>query len=294
MNHSQFVAPPGKRIRLGNYDPGFTGEFENKEQAEASIQEDTANLAKYQDILLAHETYGVLMLFQAMDGAGKDGTIKLVMSSVDPQGCKVTMFEEPTRKELKQDYLRRSSAALPERGQIGIFNRSYYEQVLVERVHSDKLLDEQHLPPGAKGKNIWKRRYREINNFEQYLMDNGIVVLKFFLHLSKEKQIERLLERTELPEKKWKFSTSDLEEREHWDEYMKVYEDVFSHTGTRQAPWHIIPADHRWFSRAAVASITVSKLKSLHSRYPVTDAEQKREMARAQKVLRKQQKSSSA
>lgn len=289
MKHQQFVVKAGAKVHLENYDPGSTGEFAGEEDARESVAQDAADLAKYQDILLAHETYAVLALFQGMDGAGKDGTIKHVMSSADPQGCKVTLFGKPSEEEFKHVYLRRYVEALPEKGRIGIFNRSYYEQVVAERVHPEKL-DEWKQPAATKGKDIWKRRYREINNFEQYLTDNGVVVLKFFLHLSKEKQVERLLERTRLPEKKWKFSSNDIEERPHWDENMRVYEDVLSHTGTRVAPWHVVPADHRWFSSAAVSSVIVSTLKSLHTRYPTMTKEQKKEMEKAEKILERERR----
>lgn len=289
MDHSQFVVRVGARVRLKSFDPGFTGDFDGEEDARESSAESAADLAKYQDILLAHETNAVLALFQGMDGAGKDGTIKHVMSSADPQGCKVAMFQKPSEAEFKQVYLRRYVTELPEKGQIGIFNRSYYEQVVADRVHPEKL-DEWKQPAETKGKGIWERRYREINNFEQYLVDNGVRVLKFFLHLSKEKQVERLWERTELPEKKWKFSSSDIEERAHWDENMKAYEDVLSKTSTKAAPWHVIPADNRWFTCAAVSSVIVSTLKSLHSRYPTMSKEKQAEMAKAQKILGRERK----
>lgn len=289
MNHSQFVVRAGAKVRLKNYDPGFTGNFTGEADAEESNAKSSAELAKYQDILLAHETYAVLTLFQGIDGAGKDGTIKYVMSSADPQGCKVAMFKKPSDEEYKQLYLSRYMEALPDKGQIGIFNRSYYEHVVAERVHPEKL-DEWKQPAETKGKGIWERRHREINNFEQYLADNGVHVLKFFLHLSKEKQVERLWERTELPEKKWKFSSSDIEERGYWDENMKVYEDVLSKTSTKVAPWHVIPADNRWFTCAAVSSVIVSTLRSLHSRYPTMSKEQKEEMEKAQKILARERK----
>ncbi len=289
MNHSQFVVRAGAKVRLKNYDPGCTGDFAGERDAQEAAAKDAADLAKSQDILLAHETYAVLTLFQGMDGAGKDGTIKHVLSNADPQGCKVAMFQKPSEKEHKHVYLRRYVEVLPEKGQIGIFNRSYYEQVVVERIHPEKL-DEWKLPAETKSKGIWKRRYREINNFEQYLSDNGIVVLKFFLHLSKEKQLVRLLERTQLPEKKWKFSPEDIEERGHWDEYMKVYEEVLSNTSTKAAPWHVIPADNRWFTSAAVTSVIISTLKSLHSRYPTMSKDQSEEMAKARKKLERERK----
>ncbi|HZN11949.1 MAG TPA: PPK2 family polyphosphate kinase [Blastocatellia bacterium] len=284
MKYDSLIAPPSKKIRLKNYDPGDTAHFRNEEEALASLSEESTALAKYQDILMAHETYGMLILFQAMDGAGKDGTIKQVLSGLDPQGCEVKMFKKPTEKEVRHDYLWRALGSIPARGQMGIFNRSYYENVIADRIHPEHL-DQQRLQEERKGKGIWEKQYRHINNFEQYLFDEGIVVLKFFLQMSKDKQVERLLERITLPEKKWKFSGSDLDEREHWAEYMKVYEEVFSHTSTEVAPWHIIPDDHRWFARSAIASIIVDKLKSLHSKYPALDDEQARELEKARRKL---------
>ncbi len=219
-----------------------------------------------------------------MDGSAKDGTIKSVMSNVDPQGCEAHNFKEPSDEELGHDYLWRFVKHLPERGHITIFNRSYYEEVLSSRVHPERL-DQQRLPAEAKGKNIWKRRFDEINNFEQYLVENGTLVLKFFLHISKEGQRKRLLERMSLPEKKWKFSVSDIEERGYWDDYMHAYEDALNHTSTAQAPWYIIPAEHRWMASAAVAEVVVSTLKSLKLRYPTMSKEQRGEMMKAKEQL---------
>ncbi len=284
---AKFVYQPGRRVRLAHFDPKFTGSFAGEDEALESMAEDADSLAKYQDILMAHSTHGLLILFQAMDGAGKDATIKHVMSSVDPQGCEVKMFKEMTEKEVKHDYLWRATLALPARGQIGIFNRSYYEHVIADRVHPEKL-KRQQLPQEAQGKNLWTKRYRQINNFEQHLIENGIHILKFYLNLSWEEQRERLLERMERTEKKWKFSLDDIEERGHWDEYMKAYEQAFNQTGTTRAPWHIIPADNRWFARAAVASIIVAKLKSLRARYPQLSKEKKKELQQARAALEKE------
>jgi PPK2 family polyphosphate:nucleotide phosphotransferase len=233
---------------------------------------------------MAHETNGLLVIFQAMDGAGKDAMIKNVMSRLDPQGCEMKMFKAPTEKEVKHDYLWRAAQSVPARGQIGIFNRSYYEHVIAERIHPEKL-EQYNFPKSVIGKDIWKKRYRHINNFEEYLLDNGIHVLKFFLNLSKETQREKLLERIERPEKKWKFSIDDVEDREHWDEYMKIYEEVFDHTSTKIAAWHIIPNNHRWFARAAVAGIIAEKLKSLHQKYPTLSGEQQQEIEKAKEML---------
>ena len=281
MNQHNLIVPPGKKISLRDYDPAATGTFTSEKEAKEKIRQDCATLAELQDMLLAQEKHALLLVFQGMDGAGKDGTIKHVMSSVDPQGCSVAMFERPAAKELKRDYLWRFARQVPERGQIGIFNRSYYEEVLSTRVHPERL-EEQNVPASIRdSKDIWRQRFNQINNFEQYLSENGIIVMKFFLHLSKEKQRERLLERLELPEKKWKFSMTDIEERSHWEEYARAFEDVLNETSTPWAPWHIVPADHRWFSALAVAELVVSQLKALNLRYPEADDEGKLAEARA-------------
>ena len=274
-------------MRLADFDPNFTADFNDEQQARVSMEKDTADIADYQDMLMAHETNGLLIIFQAMDGGGKDATIKNVMSNLDPQGCEMKMFKAPSEKEVKHDYLWRAAQSVPARGQIGIFNRSYYEHVIVERIHPEKLA-KQNLPESATGKDIWKKRFRHINNFEEYLLDNGIHTLKFFLNFSKEEQRKKLLERMERPEKKWKFALEDLEDRQHWDKYMKVYEEAFNQTSTKTAPWYIIPDNHRWFARACVASIILEKLKSLHSKYPDTNEKQKKEMAKAQSQLEKE------
>ena len=284
MDHEQFVYRTGGGSSLSRFDPGFTGEFADEGQAQESLREDAENLARLQDILMAHGDYGLLVLFQAMDGAGKDATIKHVMSSVDPQGCEVKMFKRATPKESKHDYLWRAAQAVPARGQIGIFNRSYYEHVVGERLHPENL-EEQQLPEEARGEDIWEKRHRQINNFEQYLVENGIHVLKFYLNLSREEQRRRLLERIERPEKKWKFSSNDINERARWDEYMKVYEETLERTSTEWAPWHVIPADNRWFARAAVASVVVAKLASFHTDYPQLTKEQEKELKDARKKL---------
>ncbi|MDQ1592185.1 MAG: hypothetical protein QOG71_2812 [Pyrinomonadaceae bacterium] len=285
MKQRGFLVPAGERVRLKNYDPAYTGEFESEAEAEAKIRRDRESLAKYQDKLLAEERQSLLLVFQAMDGAGKDGTIKHVMSSVDPAGCVVTINEKPGATELKHDYLWRFVRNLPKRGQIGIFNRSYYEEVLSTRVHPERLEDQQ-LPPRLRdAKNIWQQRFRQINDFEQYLTENGIHVMKFFLHLSKEKQRERLMERLEVPEKKWKFSMNDVTERARWDEYMSAFEDALTRTSTRRAPWYVVPADNRWFSALVVADLVLGKLKSLNLRYPPVSSDGKKEMEKARKLL---------
>ena len=284
INRDYFLVPPGKKIRLKDYDPDHTGQFENKQQAEAKLSGDVERLAQFQDVLYAQNTYALLIIFQAMDASGKDSTIKHVMSGVDPQGCQVFTFKSPSAEELDHDYLWRSMKALPERGRIGIFNRSYYEEALVVRVHP-QILRSQQLPPESKGPDIWQRRFEEINDFERYLTRNGIAVLKFFLNVSKEKQRERFLKRINTPEKNWKFSLNDVKERSHWDDYMAAYEDAFNHTSTAEAPWHIIPADHKWFMRAAVADVIINKLESMNLSYPTVSDEHQQELLKARELL---------
>ena len=284
MNHEQFIVPVGKRIRLKNYDPGYTGHYQDKDEAVAKLQKDIQRLAKYQNVLYAQNTYALLVVLQAMDTAGKDGVIRHVMSGVNPQGTQVHSFKAPSAEELGHDFLWRNMKALPERGGIGIFNRSYYEEVLIVRVHP-QILNAQNLPPEAKGKSVWKDRFEAINSFEKYLVKNGIVVLKFFLHLSKEEQKRRLLARIDTPKKHWKFSVTDAKERAHWDDYMRAYEDAFNHTSTEHAPWYIIPADHKWFTRTVVADVIVERLKALKLRYPAVGKEHRQQMLAAKKLL---------
>ena len=284
INHDHFIVPPGKKIRLKDYDPGFTAHYKNKDEASTKLQKDIKELAKYQNMLYAESTYALLVVLQAMDTAGKDGIIQHVMTGLNPQGTQVHSFKAPSVEELDHDFLWRNMQALPERGGIGIFNRSYYEEVLVVRVHPE-ILDLQKLPPGAKGKGIWKCRFEEINNFENYLSRNGIVVLKFFLNLSKEEQRQRLLARINTPEKNWKFSLADVKERTYWDDYMMAFEDTFNHTSTEQAPWYIIPADNKWFTRTVVADVIVEKLKSLNLNYPVISQEHRKGLLESKKLL---------
>lgn len=280
-----FVVPPGKQISLQkDYDPGYKADYINKEDAQKRLKDGIEKLAVYQDTLYAQDTYSLLIVLQAMDAAGKDGTIKHVMSGLNPQGCQVFSFKVPSAEELDHDYLWRYFKALPERGRIGIFNRSYYEEVLVVRVHPE-VLDRQKLPPESRGKKIWKRRFEEINNFEKYLTNNGVIILKFFLNVSKDEQKKRFLERIDRPEKNWKFSSSDAKERTHWDDYMNAYEDVFNNTSTEWAPWHIIPADHKWFTRLAVAGVIYNKLESLNLQYPTVSQEHRQELLKAKEIL---------
>lgn len=283
MKYAQFIAPQ-KKFAFKNFDPEFTGEFKSEDDARESIERDAADLAKYQDILMAYEDYGLLCIFQGMDSAGKDATIKHVMSNADPQGCEVKMFKAPSEKELRHDYLWRAAQSIPARGQIGIFNRSYYEQVIADRVHPE-YLEKWTLPEEAKNQKMWARMYGEINNFEKYLFDNGIHVLKFFLHMSKEKQRENLLERLSLTEKKWKFTINDVEARGEWDTYMKVYEETIAATSTKHAPWYVVPDDNRWFAKTAVAAIIAEKLQTFHAQYPRLSKEKKAELEKARRML---------
>jgi PPK2 family polyphosphate:nucleotide phosphotransferase len=280
----RLIARPGKKISLKDYDAGWTGSIKEKAHAEALLQDGVKQLAKYQDRLYAQDTYALLIIFQAMDAAGKDGTIRHVMSGINPQGCQVFSFKAPSAEERDHDYLWRSAKAVPERGRIGIHNRSYYEEVLVCRVHPE-LLAAQQLPEDCKGDDVWKRRFKEINSFERYLVDNGIVVLKFFLNVSKKEQKRRFLSRIDLDEKNWKFSVNDARERTFWKDYMHAYEDVFTETSTKAAPWYIVPADNKWFMRYAVAATINHTLKSLDLKYPTLTKEKKNELLEARKVL---------
>jgi PPK2 family polyphosphate:nucleotide phosphotransferase len=280
----RLIATPGKKISLDDYDPGWTGSIKDKHEATELLRDGVKQLASYQDKLYAQDTYSLLMVFQAMDAAGKDGTIRHVMSGVNPQGCQVFSFKAPSAEERDHDYLWRTMKALPERGRIGIHNRSYYEEVLVCRVHPE-ILASQQLPEDRKKDGVWKRRFQQINNFEHYLVDNGIRVLKFYLHVSKQEQKRRFLERIDLDDKNWKFSVNDAKERAFWKDYMHAYEEVFTYTSTKYAPWYIIPADNKWFMRLAVAAITYQTLDELNLQYPTLTKEKKRELLEARKVL---------
>jgi PPK2 family polyphosphate:nucleotide phosphotransferase len=285
MKYNQLIVPPGKKVRLNQYDPAFSGNFGSREEAEAKLAGDIRKLAGLQDVLYAQDTYAMLLIFQAMDAAGKDGVVKHIMSGVNPQGCQVYSFKTPSQEELDHDFLWRSMKALPERGRIGIFNRSYYEEVLIVRVHTE-ILEGQRFPEKEKrDKDLWKHRYADINSLERYLTRNGIVILKFFLNVSKKEQKKRFLERIEEPEKNWKFSSGDIKERERWDDYMEAYENMLSATSTKWAPWYVIPADKKWFTRAAVADIVLSKLKSLRLQYPELSDAHRRELSQAKKLL---------
>ncbi|MCX7852243.1 MAG: polyphosphate kinase 2 family protein [Caldilineales bacterium] len=280
-----FLVPPGRPIVLArDYDPAYTAEFLDKSEAEAALQRGIEQLARYQEMLYAQNQYALLIVIQGMDASGKDSLIKHVMSGLNPQGTQVYSFKAPSAEELDHDYLWRHVKALPERGRIGIFNRSHYEEVLIVRVYPE-ILAGQHLPPTLKDEGIWQRRFEEINNFEKFLVNNGTVVIKFFLNVSKEEQRKRFLERIELPEKNWKFSLFDVKQRARWDDYMRAYEDMLNHTSTPWAPWYVIPADRKWFARLVAAEIIVRTLAGLNLAFPTLDEKRRQELAEARMLL---------
>ncbi len=280
---------PGKKLRLKDHDPAWAGDkkiakTDRKKLAESQLTEDLTALSTSQDRLYASNTYSLLLVFQAMDAAGKDSTIKHVMTGVNPQGCEVVSFKHPSARELQHNFMWRYARALPERGRIGIFNRSYYEEVLVVKVHP-KLVVAQRIPDGKINDKFWQARYDDINAFEDHLTRNGTVILKFFLNISKEEQRKRFLQRLEDPEKHWKFSDSDMAEREFWDDYMQAYEECLAATSTARAPWHVIPANHKWVSRAMVAHIVATTIESLDLKYPEVTAEKRKQIDLARKRL---------
>lgn len=274
------------RFRLKDIDPADTLEFtaEDKPRSKEALAMGVALLEELQDMLYAQDRWAVLLIFQAMDAAGKDGTIKHVMSGVNPQGCQVYSFKAPSAEDLDHDFLWRCMKCLPERGRIGIFNRSYYEETLVVRVHRD-FLEKQRLPPELVTKDIWKERFQDIRSFERYLTRNGVVVRKFFLHVSNKEQKKRFLDRIEEPEKNWKFSANDANEREYWDDYMEAYEETIRNTATKAAPWYVVPADNKWFTRIVVAAAIIETLDALDLRYPKVSKEKVAELAAAKRVL---------
>jgi len=276
----------GDTFRLKDIDPDDTAGMEaaDKLRAKEGLHSDVLALAELQDMLYAQDRWAVLLIFQAMDAAGKDGAIKHVMSGVNPQGCQVVSFKQPSTEDLDHDYLWRCTKQLPERGRIGIFNRSYYEEVLVVHVH-EALLQQQKLPPELITKDIWADRFRDIRHFERYLSNNGVLIRKFFLHVSRKEQKKRFLERIDNPEKHWKFSASDVHERKYWHEYMAAYEDMIQHTATKHAPWYVVPADNKWFTRVVVASAIIDALASLDLHYPEVDAEKRKALALARQAL---------
>jgi PPK2 family polyphosphate:nucleotide phosphotransferase len=276
----------GKSFRLKDIDPKDTGSLgsEAKPRSKEALQNGVKALAALQDKLYAQDRWGVLLIFQGMDAAGKDGAIKHVMSGVNPQGCQVASFKAPSSEELDHDFLWRCNKELPERGRIGIFNRSYYEDVLVVKVHPE-FLGAAKIPPRLITKDIWENRYRDIRSYERYLANNGVIVRKFFLHVSHAEQKRRFLERIENPDKNWKFSAADAKERAHWREYMKAYEDMIKETSTEDSPWYVVPADNKWFTRVVVASAVIEALDSLGLHYPEVGPEKLRELASVKKAL---------
>jgi PPK2 family polyphosphate:nucleotide phosphotransferase len=287
-----FCVRPDGKFRLTDHDPSWNDiqrirgvrKEEAEDKAQLFLKRNLQELAAAQELLWASDSYSILVILQAMDAAGKDGIIEHVMSGMNPQGCQVYSFKRPSDEELDHTFLWRCMKALPERGRIGIFNRSYYEEVLVVRVHPD-FLARQKLPAGKRDQTFWNDRFDDINSFEKHLVRNGTVIVKFFLHISKKEQKERFLARLEDPHKQWKFSPADLEERQYWDMYMKAYEDALKATSTKRAPWYIIPANHKWIARAAVASILTDTIRSLDLQYPKVNAEQQKAIARAKKQL---------
>lgn len=275
-----------KKFRLKDYDPADTSKFTSadKPRAKEALTIGIEALAELQDMLYAQDRWSVLLIFQAMDAAGKDGAIKHVMSGVNPQGCQVYSFKAPTSEDLDHDYLWRCIKCMPERGRIGIFNRSYYEETLVVRVHKE-ILENQKLPPSLIHKNIWDERFEDIRNFEKYLTRNGVIIRKFFLNVSREEQKKRFMERLDHPEKNWKFSAADVKERGHWDEYMDAYQDMIRNTSTPECPWYVVPADNKWYTRIVIAAAIIEALGSLNLHYPKVNAAMREELRLAREKL---------
>ena len=274
---NSYCITKGDKFRLKDFDPRDTNGMKSKKHAEKLLQESSAMASQMQEKLYARDCWALLLIFQGMDAAGKDGAVKHVMSGVNPQGCDVFAFKTPTNEELDHDYLWRTHRVMPERGKIGIFNRSYYEEVLVVRVHPT-LLRAEKLPERLITKHIWDERYEDINAFERFLTHNGVVIRKFFLHLSKEEQKNRFLQRLDDPKKNWKFSMADIKEREFWKDYMEAYEEMIQKTATKHAPWYVIPADNKWFTRLVVASAIVETLNELDLAFPIVDKKKKKEL----------------
>lgn len=285
---SRIIATPGSNIRLKDYYTAYTGNFRTKKQARQMLKEDIKKTAKFQDMLYAYSRHSILMIFQAMDAAGKDGTIKHVMSGINPQGCQVYSFKTPSAEELEHDFLWRTTKRMPKRGNIGIFNRSYYEEVLITRVHPEFIL-RQNIPgiykTGDIDEGFWEKRYTHINNFEKQQNDSGTVILKFYLNLSKEEQKRRFLSRINKTKKNWKFTINDIRERKKWDSYQEAFEKTINKTSTSWAPWYIIPADHKWFMRTAVCDILVQVLEKLDLKYPEVGSEGKKRLMEAKAML---------
>ena len=283
-----FRVDDGKKFRLKEFAPGETLGLKHREGikdlAAETLQEEIELLSAMQDKLYAQDRWGLLLIFQAMDAAGKDGTIKHVMSGINPQGCQVYSFKAPSPEELDHDFLWRTSRCLPERGRIGIFNRSYYEEVLAVRVHPE-FLEKQRLPPRLVTNQIWKERFEDISSFERYATRNGIAIRKFFLHVSRDEQKKRFLERLDNPDKNWKFSMADARERERWDDYMAAYEKMIRHTASTHAPWYVVPADNKWFTRLVVAAAVIEALDDMNLAYPKVDDEKRKELEAARSML---------
>lgn len=285
MKTDRFLIREDSKLDLKDHPTDFTADYTDKEEAEKDLTENVERLRKLQDVLYAQDKQSLLIIFQAMDAAGKDGAIEHVMTGVNPQGVSVVSFKQPSDEELSHDFLWRCAKNAPERGRIGIFNRSHYEEVLVVRVHP-QILKSQHLPDAVKDDpDIWKKRFEQIRNFEAHLAGNGTHILKFFLHVSKKEQKKRFLDRIAEEDKNWKFSMGDVKERGHWDDYMRAYTEAIEATSTNYAPWYIIPADKKWFTRLAVSEVIVEKLKSMDLHYPEVTDEHKRELAEAKKIL---------
>ncbi len=290
LDHGPVLVPPGKKLRLKDRDPAYAAGFDTKAEAKEALLEDVSGLAQAQELLWASKAYAVIIIFQALDAAGKDGTIKHVMSGVNPQGVDVLSFKAPSDEERLHHFLWRPMRATPARGRIAIFNRSYYEEVLVVRVHPE-MIEKQWVPHdrlenGLEG--LWKARYEDINAFERTAVRNNVCIIKFFLHVSKSEQRERFLERLNDPGKNWKFSAADLRERGHWDEYQKAYEDMLSATSTKWAPWYVIPADKKWFTRACVADIITSRIEELSLAFPKVSKRDRAELEEARAELEKE------
>ena len=288
MNYDKFRIKPNTKINLSQISTSDTGNLKSKKDAAKILKNNIKRMIELQAKLYAQDKYAILLVFQAMDAAGKDGTIKHVMSGLNPQGTQVFSFKQPSKEELDHGYLWRINKALPERGRIGIFNRSHYEEVLVVRVHD--FIKGQKIPEKFKNANIWKQRYKQINDFEKYIFENGIVILKFFLHVSKEEQKQRFIKRINDPAKNWKFSKGDIDERGFWTEYQKAYEDAISATSKLHAPWYVVPADKKWFTRLAVSEIIVEAMKKLKPEYPKLSKEQLKELETSKKFLLNEKK----
>jgi PPK2 family polyphosphate:nucleotide phosphotransferase len=276
----------GKDFKLKHFDPASTAHIHSKEHAEELLAQGISEMTEFQDKLYAQGRWALLLIFQAMDAAGKDGTIKHVMSGVNPQGCQVFSFKQPSSEDLNHDFLWRTTKCLPERGHIGIFNRSYYEEVLVVRVHPE-ILKNERIPEELLTKDIWRQRFEDISCFEHYLANNGVVVRKFFLNVSKKEQKRRFLDRLEQPDKNWKFSAGDVKERQRWDDYMKAYEEMIAATSTKESPWYVVPADNKWYTRLVVVAAIADTLKDLKLEYPTVNAEERTQLLEAKAELEK-------